>query len=57
MKYDLRAAWPTVIHELGPAVTEVGIERLTIRNKLITQTRHNQNPGSNGVHFQAAHDC
>ncbi|MGD7732061.1 glycosyl hydrolase family 28-related protein [Propionibacteriaceae bacterium G57] len=57
LKYDLREAWPTQVRELGPAVTEVGIERLTIRNQLITQTPHNQNPGSNGVQFQAAHDC
>ncbi|MCK6210844.1 glycoside hydrolase family 55 protein [Georgenia sp. EYE_87] len=57
VKHDLSDRWPSVLRELGPAVTEVGIERLTIRNKLITQTRHNQNPGSNGVHFQAAHDC
>jgi hypothetical protein len=57
VKHDLNERWPSVLRELGPAVTEVGIERLTIRNKLLTQTPHNQNPGSNGVHFQAAHDC
>ncbi|MEE6281699.1 glycosyl hydrolase family 28-related protein [Georgenia sunbinii] len=57
VKHDLSPRWPSVLRELGPAVTEVGVERLTIRNELLTQTRHNQNPGSNGVHFQAAHDC
>ena len=57
VKHDLSPAWPSVLRELGPAVTEVGVERLTIRNKVLPQTKHNQNPGSNGVHFQAAHDC
>jgi hypothetical protein len=57
VKHDLRPQWPSVIRELGPAVTGVGVERLTIRNALLPQTTHNKNPGSNGVHFQAAHDC
>ena len=57
LKHDLTDQWPSVIRELGPAVTGVGIESLTVRNKLLDQTAHNQNPGSNGLHFQAAHDC
>ncbi|WP_161958415.1 glycosyl hydrolase family 28-related protein [Ornithinimicrobium cavernae] len=57
LKHDLSQEWPSVLRELGPAVTGVGIERLTVRNQLIDQTRHNQNPGSNGLHFQASHDC
>ena len=57
VKHDLREEWPSTLRTLGPAVTEVGVERLTIRNELLPQTPHNQNPGSNGVHFQAAHDC
>ena len=34
-----------------------GVEGLTIENRLLPQTTHNVNPGSNGVCFQAVHDC
>jgi hypothetical protein len=47
----------TTIRPLLPTVHDSGVEGLTIENKLITQTVHNQNPGSNGVCFQAAYDC
>jgi hypothetical protein len=33
------------------------VERLTVRNELIPMTAHNRHPGSNGVCFQAVHDC
>jgi hypothetical protein len=38
-------------------VHDTGVEELTIENKLIPQTAHNQNPGSNGMCFQAVYDC
>jgi hypothetical protein len=38
-------------------VHDSGVEGLTIENALRTQTTHNVNPGSNGVCFQAVHDC
>jgi hypothetical protein len=38
-------------------VHDSGIEDLTVRNALIPQTAHNKHPGSNGVCFQAVHDC
>ena len=42
---------------LGPTVHDSGVESLTIENRLVTQTVHNENLGSNGVCFQAVHDC
>ncbi len=45
------------IRELGPTVHDSGVEALTIENALRAQTTHNENPGSNGVCFQAVHDC
>ena len=48
---------PARLLALGPTVHDSGVEDLTIENKLITQTAHNANPGSNGVCFQAVHDC
>lgn len=42
---------------LGPTVHDSGIEALTIENALLPQTVHLEHPGSNGVCFQAAHDC
>ncbi|MFD5753677.1 hypothetical protein, partial [Streptomyces sp. NPDC127033] len=45
------------LRALGPTVHDSGVEEVTIDNKLLTQTKHNVNPGSNGVCFQAVHDC
>ncbi|MFU8851809.1 glycosyl hydrolase family 28-related protein [Micromonospora sp. SL1-18] len=57
LKYDLRPGWPARLRDIGPTVSESGVERLTIRNELVPQTAHNRHPGSNGVCFQAVHDC
>ena len=45
------------LRPVGPTVSNSGVEDLTIENKLLPQTTHNINPGSNGVCFQAVHDC
>jgi hypothetical protein len=45
------------LRALGPTVHDSGVEGLTIENALRVQTTHNENPGSNGVCFQAVHDC
>jgi hypothetical protein len=45
------------LRPLGPTLHDSGAEGFTIENQLLTQTVHNQNPGSNGVCFQAAYDC
>jgi hypothetical protein len=45
------------LRALGPTVHDSGIEGVTIENALRTQTTHNENPGSNGLCFQAVHDC
>lgn len=45
------------LRALGPTVHDSGVEGLTIENALRIQTTHNENPGSNGVCFQAVHDC
>jgi hypothetical protein len=45
------------LRALGPTVHDSGVEGLTIENALRVQTKHNENPGSNGVCFQAVHDC
>jgi hypothetical protein len=57
LRYDLRPEWPARLRQLGPTVRDSGVERLTIRNELIPMTAHNRHPGSNGVCFQAVHDC
>jgi hypothetical protein len=48
---------PARLRSLGPTVHDSGVQGLTIENRLLTQTTHNVNPGSNGVCFQAVHDC
>lgn len=45
------------LRKLGNAVSDSGVESLTIDNSLLPQTTHNINPGSNGICFQAVHDC
>ncbi|MGH3648752.1 MAG: glycosyl hydrolase family 28-related protein, partial [Micromonosporaceae bacterium] len=57
LKYDLRPGWPARLRAIGPTVHDSGIERLTVRNELVAMTPHNKHPGSNGVCFQAVHDC
>lgn len=57
LRYDLRSGWPARFRAIGPTVHDSGVERLTIRNELIPQTAHNRHLGSNGVCFQAVHDC
>jgi hypothetical protein len=57
LRYDLRPSWPSRIREIGPTVHDVGVESLTIRNELRPMTIHNRHPGSNGLCFQAVHDC
>jgi hypothetical protein len=57
LKYDLRPNWPARLRAIGPTVHDSGVERLTIRNELVPMTAHNKHPGSNGVCFQAVHDC
>lgn len=57
VKYDLRPGWPARLRAAGPAVHDSGVEGLTIRNEPIAMTAHNRHPGSNGVCFQAVHDC
>jgi hypothetical protein len=48
---------PARLRALGPTVHDSGVEGLTIENRLLTQTVHNENPGRNGVCFYAVHDC
>jgi hypothetical protein len=57
LRISLHPETPAVLRELGPTVHDSGVEGLTIENRLLTQTTHNVNPGSNGVCFQAVHDC
>ncbi|GAA1720405.1 hypothetical protein GCM10009745_81890 [Kribbella yunnanensis] len=57
LRYDLRPSWPSRLREIGPTVHDVGVEGLTIRNELRPMTIHNRHPGSNGLCFQAVHDC
>lgn len=57
LRYDLRPSWPSRIRALGPTVHDVGVESLTIRNEPRAMTIHNRHPGSNGLCFQAVHDC
>src|SRR5262249_29458892 len=48
---------PARLRALGPTVHDSGVEGVTIENALRVQTIHTENPGSNGVCFQAVHDC
>ncbi|WP_433516589.1 glycosyl hydrolase family 28-related protein [Nonomuraea sp. CA-143628] len=57
IRYDLRPGWPARLRAPGPTVHDSGVEDLTIRNDLVPMTAHNKHPGSNGVCFQAVHDC
>ncbi|MCA2223347.1 glycoside hydrolase family 55 protein [Nonomuraea aurantiaca] len=57
IRYDLRPGWPARLRALGPTVHDSGVEDLTIRNDVVAMTAHNKHPGSNGVCFQAVHDC
>ncbi|GAA0933763.1 hypothetical protein GCM10009554_19260 [Kribbella koreensis] len=57
LRYDLRPSWPSRFREIGPTLHDVGVESLTIRNELRPMTIHNRHPGSNGLCFQAVHDC
>lgn len=57
LRYDLRPSWPARLRAVGPTVHDVGIESLTVRNELLPMTAHNKHPGSNGLCFQAVHDC
>ncbi|MEU4679062.1 glycosyl hydrolase family 28-related protein [Micromonospora sp. NPDC023737] len=57
LKYDLRPGWPARLRAIGPTVHDAGVEHLTVRNEPVPQTAHNRHPGSNGVCFQAVHDC
>ncbi len=57
LRYDVRPAWPATLRAIGPTVHDAGVERLTVRNALVPMTAHNRHPGSNGVCFQAVHDC
>jgi len=57
VKYELRPGWPARLRAAGPTVHDSGVEALTVRNELVAMTAHNRHPGSNGVCFQAVHDC
>ena len=57
LRISLHPGAPACLRELGPTVHDSGVQGLTIENRLIPQTTHNVNPGSNGVCFQAVHDC
>ncbi|MET0901892.1 MAG: hypothetical protein ABWZ52_01510 [Acidimicrobiales bacterium] len=57
LRITIHAETPARLRTLGPTVHDSGVEGLTIENRLLVQTEHNDNPGSNGVCFQAVHDC
>ncbi|WP_131803064.1 pectate lyase family protein [Parafrankia colletiae] len=57
LRISIHPETPARITAIGPTVHDSGVEGLTIENKLLPQTTHNQNPGSNGVCFQAVYDC
>ncbi|SEG88505.1 Pectate lyase superfamily protein [Nonomuraea solani] len=57
IRYDLRPGWPARLRAPGPTVHDSGVEDLTISNDVVPMTAHNRHPGSNGVCFQAVHDC
>lgn len=56
-KIALRPQWEPSVTSLGPHVRESGIEDCTIRMGPSDQQPHNQDPGFNGPHFQAAINC
>ncbi|MEU3617956.1 hypothetical protein ABZ725_37410 [Streptomyces sp. NPDC006872] len=57
LRLTIHRGTPARLRDLGPTIHDSGVEGLTIENKLLPQTVHNINPGSNGVCFQAVHDC
>lgn len=57
VRTDLRPAWSPRFATLGPAVRESGVEGLTLEMREVALRTHNQDPGFNGVAFQAALDC
>ncbi|MEV0387985.1 glycosyl hydrolase family 28-related protein [Nonomuraea sp. NPDC050643] len=57
LRHDLRPTWPARLRAPGPTVHDSGVEDLTLRNDPLPMTPHNRHPGSNGVCFQAVHDC
>lgn len=57
VRTDLRPAWAPRFVTLGPTVRESGIENLTLELREVPLRTHNQDPGFNGVAFQAALDC
>lgn len=54
---SIHRSTPARLLSLAPTVHDSGVEDLTIENKVLVQTVHNNNPGSNGVGFFAVHDC
>lgn len=56
-KTDLRLEWNPTVWSLGPHIAESGIEDITLRMQPAPQRPHNQDPGFNGPHFQAALNC
>ena len=57
LRVTIHPETPARVRQLGPSVYDSGVEGLTIENVLRAQTAHNEHPGSNGVCFQAVHDC
>ena len=57
LRVTIHPETPARLAQLGPSVYDSGVEGLTIENRCCAQTAHNVNPGSNGVCFQAVHDC
>jgi hypothetical protein len=57
LRMTIHPETPARLRALGPTVHDSGVEALAIENDLRVQTTHNVNPGSNGVCFQAVHDC
>jgi hypothetical protein len=57
LRITIHPETPARLRALGPTLHDSGVEGLTIENALRVQTTHNENPGSNGVCFQAVHDC
>ena len=57
LRVTIHPETPARVRQLGPSVYDSGVEGLTIENALRAQTAHNEHPGSNGVCFQAVHDC
>jgi len=57
LRITIHRETPARLLALGPTVHDSGVEGVTIENRLLEQTTHNINPGSNGVGFQAVHDC